>query len=40
MILYIVFFQVSFGSYYWPPVAEYVEEVIEALIEKRAPFVR
>jgi hypothetical protein len=39
VILYF-FFQVSFGSYYWPPVPEYVDELIEALIEKRVPFVR
>ena len=34
------FIQVSFGSYYWPSVPEYVDELIEALFEKRAPFVR
>ena len=32
--------QVSFGSYHWPSVPEYVEELIEALIAKKAPFVR
>ena len=31
--------QVSFGSYFWPSVPEYVDELIEALIEKKAPFV-
>ena len=33
-------FQVSFGSSHWPPVPEYVDELIEALIAKKAPFVR
>jgi hypothetical protein len=32
--------QVSFGSFYWPPVPEYVDELIESLIAKKAPFVR
>ena len=32
--------QVSFGSLFWPPVPEYVDELIEALIAKKAPFVR
>ena len=32
--------QVSFGSFYWPSVPEYVDELIEALIAKKAPFVR
>jgi hypothetical protein len=32
--------QVSFGSLFWPPVSEYVDELIEALIAKKAPFVR
>ena len=32
--------QVSFGSLFWPSVPEYVDELIEALIEKKAPFVR
>ena len=34
------FLQVSFGSAHWPPIPEYVDELIEALIEKKAPFVR
>ena len=34
------FSQVSFGSFHWPSVPEYVDELIEALIEKKAPFVR
>ena len=34
------FFQVSFGSAFWPSVPEYIDELIEALIAKRAPFVR
>ena len=32
--------QVSFGSAHWPPVSEYVDELIETLIAKKAPFVR
>jgi hypothetical protein len=32
--------QVSFGSVHWPPVSEYIDELIEALIAKKAPFVR
>jgi hypothetical protein len=32
--------QVSFGSYLWPSVPEYVDELIEYLIAKKAPFVR
>ena len=32
--------QVSFGSFHWPSVPEYVDELIEALIAKKAPFVR
>ena len=32
--------QVSFGSLHWPSVPEYVDELIEALIAKKAPFVR
>jgi hypothetical protein len=31
--------QVSFGSLFWPPVLEYLDELIDALIEKKAPFV-
>jgi len=34
------FSQVSFGSVHWPSVPEYVDELIEALIAKKAPFVR
>ena len=34
------FSQVSFGSFFWPSVPEYVDELIDALIEKKAPFVR
>ena len=33
------FCQVSFGSLHWPSVPEYVDELIEALIDKKAPFV-
>ena len=32
--------QISFGSVHWPSVPEYVDELIEALIAKKAPFVR
>ena len=32
--------QVSFGSFHWPSVPEYVDELIEVLIAKKAPFVR
>ena len=38
--LFFCFFQVSFGSLHWPSVPEYVDELIEALIDKKAPFVR
>ena len=31
--------QVSFGTFHWPSVPEYVDELIEALIAKKAPFV-
>ena len=31
--------QISFGTLFYPPVSEYVDELIEALIEKKAPFV-
>jgi hypothetical protein len=34
------FSQVSFGSFHWPSVPKYVDELIEALIAKKAPFVR
>jgi hypothetical protein len=36
---YIISPQVSFGTLFWPPVSEYINELIEALIEKKAPFV-
>ena len=29
-----------FGPFHWPAVPEYVDELIEALIAKKAPFVR
>ena len=32
--------QVSFGSRHWPSVPEYVDELLESLIAKKAPFVR
>ena len=32
--------EMSFGSILWPPVPEYVDEVLETLLEKRVPFVR
>ena len=32
--------QISFGSVHWPPVPEYIDELIDALIAKKAPFVR
>ena len=32
--------QISFGTLHWPSVSGYVDELIEALIEKKAPFVR
>ena len=32
-------FQISFGTTFYPTVPEYVDELIEALIEKKAPFV-
>jgi len=31
--------QISFGTYFYPSVSEYIDELIEALIEKKAPFV-
>jgi hypothetical protein len=32
------FSEVSFGSLFWPSVPEYIDELIEVLIEKKAPF--
>ncbi|KAJ6460357.1 hypothetical protein C8R47DRAFT_1242821 [Mycena vitilis] len=29
---------ISFGTVFWPTVSEYVDEVVEALLEKKAPF--
>ena len=40
MYNFFFFFQVSFGSIFWPTVSEYVDELIETLIAKNAPFVR
>ena len=37
---YIFYLQVSFGTVFWPSVPEYIDELIEALIEKKVPFVR
>ena len=37
---YIISRQVSFGTLNWPSVSEFVDELIDALIEKKAPFVR
>ena len=34
------FFQISFGSFHYPAVPEYVDELLEGLIAKKAPFVR
>ena len=34
-----LFSQVCFGSLFWPPVPEYLDELIESLIEKKSPFV-
>ena len=31
--------QISFGTIFYPTVSEYVDELIEALIEKKSPFV-
>jgi hypothetical protein len=36
---YMISLQISFGTIFWPSVSGYVDELIEALIEKRAPFV-
>jgi len=33
-----VFF-ISFGTIFWPTVSEYIDELIETLIEKKAPFI-
>jgi len=32
-------FQISFGTIFWPMVPEYIDEAIQALIEKGVPFV-
>ena len=37
---YMFSLQISFGTLHWPSVSGYVDELIEALIEKKAPFVR
>jgi hypothetical protein len=34
------FSQISFGTLYWTTVLEYLDELIDVLIEKKAPFVR
>jgi hypothetical protein len=34
------FFQISFGSTYWPPDNSFVEEILNVMIEKDFPFVR
>ena len=34
------FCQISFGTLYWTTVPEYLDELIDVLIEKKAPFVR
>lgn len=31
--------KVSFGTFFWPPVQEYVDEIIVNLIDKKFPFV-
>ena len=36
---YIISPQISFGTLFWPSISEYIDELIEALIEKTAPFV-
>jgi hypothetical protein len=33
------FFQISFGTIFWPTVPEYIDEVIQAFTEKGVPFV-
>lgn len=35
---YIISPQISFGTLIWPSVSEHIDELIEALIEKKAPF--
>ena len=35
----LIFSQISFGTVFYPTVSEYVDELVEALIEKKAPFV-
>ena len=40
LIFFFFFSKISFGSFHWPAVPEYVDELIEALIAKKAPFVR
>jgi len=35
-----LFFQISFGTNCWPTVPEYIDEVIQALLETEIPFVR
>ena len=37
--IYFLNLKISFGSVFWPSVPEYVDELIEALIAKKAPFV-
>jgi len=37
---FVEFFQISFGTIFWPMVPEYIDEVIQALTEKGVPFVR
>jgi hypothetical protein len=32
--------QISFGTVFWPTAHEYIDELVEALLEKQAPFVR
>jgi hypothetical protein len=32
--------QISFGTVFWPTAQDYVDEVVDALIEKEFPFVR
>ena len=38
--LQLTYIQISFGTIIWPTVPEYIDELIEVLIEKKAPFVR